>query len=43
MRDEQEQLIKKVRISTWVLVLLSISLYAGFILLALLTASGAAG
>jgi hypothetical protein len=43
MRDDHEQRKIKVRISVWALALLTISIYAGFIVLAMLADSGVAG
>jgi hypothetical protein len=43
MRDVHEQRKQKIRISTWALALLTLSLYGGFIILAMVTNSGAAG
>ena len=43
MRDVREQRKQKIRISTWALALLTLSLYGGFIILAMITNSGAAG
>ena len=43
MRDVGEQRKQKIRISTWALALLTLSLYGGFIILAMITNSGAAG
>lgn len=43
MRDVHEQRKQKIRISTWALALLTLSLYGGFIILAMITNSGAAG
>jgi hypothetical protein len=43
MRDVHEQGKQKIRISTWALALLTLSLYGGFIILAMITNSGVAG
>ena len=43
MTDDDEQRKRKIRISVWALALLTMSVYGGFIVLAMLTETGAAG
>ena len=43
MTDDDEQRKRKIRISVWALALLTLSVYGGFIVLAVLVDAGAAG